>query len=73
MSGSGDTDIESLIEAARLSGTTDPEQEIAALQDLLRLAWNLMNERQQTELIESDEAQALLAQDQEADEEDEED
>ncbi len=72
MSGSGDIDIESLIEAARLSGTADPEQEIAGLQDLLRVAWNLMNERQQAEFIESDEAQALLTEEDEADEEGEE-
>ncbi len=72
MSGSGDNDIESLIEAARLSGTADPEREIAGLQDLLRLAWNLMNERQQAELIESDEAQALLAQEEEDEEGEEE-
>jgi hypothetical protein len=72
MSGSGDIDIESLIEATRLSGATDPEQEITGLQDLLRLAWNLMNERQQAELIESDEAQALLAQEEEDEEGEEE-
>ena len=60
MSGATDTDIESLIDAARLSGAVDPEHEIAALQDLLRAAWALMSETQQTALIESDEAQELL-------------
>jgi hypothetical protein len=70
MSGSGESDIEGIIEAARLSSASDPEQEIVALQDLLRAAWSLMSERQQSELIESDEAQALLAEDE--DEEDEE-
>ena len=60
MSGAGETDIESLIDAARTSGTVDPEQEITGLQDLLRIAWGLMTEAQQTALLESDEAQALL-------------
>ncbi len=60
MSGAGDTDIESLIDAARTSGTVDPEQEITGLQDLLRIAWGLMTEAQQTALLESDEAQTLL-------------
>jgi hypothetical protein len=60
MSGIGENDIESLIEAARSYGTDDPEQEIAALQDLLRTAWGLMTETQQSALVESDEAQALL-------------
>ena len=41
-------------------GTVDPEHEIAALQDLLRAAWGLMTEAQQTALLESDEAQAVL-------------
>jgi hypothetical protein len=69
MSGATDTDIESLIDAARLSGTVDPEQEIASLQDLLRTAWGLMTETQQTALRESDEAQAVLTSDEdEADE-----
>ena len=69
MSGATDTDIESLIDAARTSGTVDPEQEIAALQDLLRTAWGLMSEAQQTALMESDEAQAVLLSDEdEADE-----
>jgi hypothetical protein len=69
MSGTTDTDIESLIDAARLSGTVDPEQEIASLQDLLRTAWGLMTETQQTALLESDEAQAVLTSDEdEADE-----
>ena len=44
----------------RSSGTVDPEQEIAGLQDLLRIAWGLTTEAQQTSLLESDEAQALL-------------
>ncbi len=69
MSGTSDTDIENLIDAARNSGTVDPEQEIAALQDLLRTAWGLMAEAQQAALLESDEAQMLLASDEnEADE-----
>jgi hypothetical protein len=63
MSGTGDTDVESLIEAARNSGTIDPEQEITALQDLLRAAWGLMSEAQQTALLESDEAQGVLTSD----------
>jgi len=70
MSGSGDSDIEGLIEAAKLSSAADPEQEIVALQDLLRVAWGLMSERQQAELIESEEAQVLLTE--EGDEEAEE-
>jgi hypothetical protein len=60
MSGASETDIESLIDIARTYGTDDPEQEIAALQDLLRTAWGLMAEAQQVALVESDEAQALL-------------
>jgi hypothetical protein len=63
MSGSTDTDIESLIDAARSAGTVDPEQEITALQDLLRTAWGLMSEAQQTALLESDEAQTVLMSD----------
>jgi len=73
MSGAGDTDIEGLIDAARSLGTADPEHEIATLQDLLRAAWGLMTEAQQTALMESDEAQAALTTDEdeagEADEE----
>jgi hypothetical protein len=69
VSGAGETDIESLIDAARTSGTVDPEQEIAGLQDLLRTAWGLMSEAQQIALLESDEAQALLAESDEAPEE----
>jgi hypothetical protein len=70
MSGATDNDIETLIDAAREAGTDDPEQEIAALQDLLRMAWSLMTESQQTALFESDEAQSILAPDQDdADEE----
>jgi hypothetical protein len=68
MSGGGETDVESLIDAARLSGAVDPEQEIAALQDLLRAAWGLMNETQQTALIESDEAQEQLVGDEDVEE-----
>ncbi len=69
MSGTSDTDIENLIDAARNSGTVDPEQEIASLQDLLRTAWGLMTEAQQAALMESDEAQTVLASDEdEADE-----
>jgi hypothetical protein len=60
MSGASDDDIESLIEAARSSGALDPEREIAALQDLLRIAWSLMTETQQAALLESDEAKAVL-------------
>jgi hypothetical protein len=63
MSGGGETDIESLIDAARTSGVSDPDQEIATLQDLLRIAWDLMSEAQQTALLESDEAQSVLASD----------
>jgi hypothetical protein len=60
MSGTSDLDVESLIEAARNYGTDDPEQEIEALQDLLRAAWNLMTERQQASLLQSDEALTVL-------------
>jgi hypothetical protein len=60
MSGTSDLDVESLIEAARNFGTDDPEQEIEALQDLLRAAWNLMTERQQASLLQSDEALTVL-------------
>jgi hypothetical protein len=60
MSGTSDHDVESLIEAARNYGTDDPEQEIEALQDLLRAAWNLMTERQQASLLQSDEALTVL-------------
>ena len=63
MSGGGETDIESLIDAARHSGVIDPDQEIATLQDLLRIVWDLMSEAQQTALLESDEAQSVLASD----------
>ena len=63
MSGASDTDIESLIDAARSLGTADPDQEIATLQDLLRTAWGLMTEAQQIALMESDEAQTALAAD----------
>ena len=70
MSGTSDNDVESLIEAARNYGTDDPEQEIEALQDLLRAAWNLMTERQQASLLQSDEALTVLeAEDSDEDEE----
>jgi hypothetical protein len=70
MSGTSDNDVESLIEAARNYGTDDPEQEIEALQDLLRAAWNLMTERQQASLLQSDEALTVLeAEDSDDDEE----
>jgi hypothetical protein len=69
MSGSAETDIENLLDAARELGTEDPDEEIGALQDLLRAAWNLMTEVQQTALMQSDEAQAVL--EPEIDEEDE--
>jgi hypothetical protein len=67
MSGATDTDIESLIDAARHTGTIDPEHEIEGLQDLLRVAWGLMSEAQQAALLQSDEAQALLADMEESD------
>jgi len=60
MSDTDGIDIEDLIAAAQIAGAGDPEQEITALQDLLRLAWGLMTERQQADMIESDEAQAVL-------------
>ena len=60
MSGSAETDIENLLDAARELGTEDPEEEINALQELLRAAWNLMTEAQQTTLMQTDEAQAVL-------------
>jgi hypothetical protein len=60
MSDTDGSDIEDLIAAAQISGAGDPEQEIAALQDLLRVAWGLMTERQQADLVESEEAQAVL-------------
>ena len=63
MSGAADNDIESLIDAARTYGTADPEDEVEALQDLLRAAWALMTERQQAALMESDEALAVLSPD----------
>jgi hypothetical protein len=72
MSGTSDHDVESLIEAARNYGTDDPEQEIEALQDLLRAAWGLMTERQQTALLQSDEALTVLEADEDESDEDEE-
>jgi hypothetical protein len=72
MSGSSDNDVESLIEAARNFGTDDPEQEIEALQDLLRAAWNLMTERQQVSLMQSDEALTVLEAEEDSDEDEDE-
>ena len=72
MSGSSDNDVESLIEAARNFGTDDPEQEIEALQDLLRAAWNLMTERQQVSLMQSDEALTVLEAGEDSDEDEDE-
>ncbi|HEY7577957.1 MAG TPA: hypothetical protein VH855_10200 [Acetobacteraceae bacterium] len=72
MSGTTDHDVESLIEAARNYGTDDPEQEIEALQDLLRAAWNLMAERQQAALLQSDEALTVLEAEEGSDEDEEE-
>jgi hypothetical protein len=60
MSGTDGVDVEDLIAASQIASAGDPEQEIAALQDLLRLAWGMMTERQQADLIESDEAQEVL-------------
>jgi hypothetical protein len=73
MSGSAETDIENLLDAARELGTEDPEEEINALQELLRAAWNLMTEAQQTTLMQTDEAQAVLEpeEDEDAEEPDE--
>jgi hypothetical protein len=72
MSGTSDLDVESLIEAARNYGTDDPEQEIEALQDLLRAAWNLMTERQQASLLQSDEALTVLEAEEDSDEDEDE-
>ena len=72
MSGTSDRDVESLIEAARNYGTDDPEQEIEALQDLLRAAWALMTERQQAALLQSDEALTVLEAEGDSSDEDEE-
>ena len=72
MSGTSDLDVESLIEAARNYGTDDPEQEIEALQNLLRAAWNLMTERQQASLLQSDEALTVLEAEAESDEDEDE-
>ncbi|HUB45937.1 MAG TPA: hypothetical protein VMB73_13205 [Acetobacteraceae bacterium] len=60
MSGTDGVDVEDLIASAQIASAGDPEQEIATLQDLLRLAWGLMTERQQNDMIESDEAQEVL-------------
>lgn len=60
MSGTTGVDIDDLLDAARTLGAVDPEQEIMALQDLLRASWGLMTETQQIGLIETDEAQAVL-------------
>jgi hypothetical protein len=72
MSGTSENDVESLIEAARNYGTDDPEQEIEALQDLLRTAWSLMTERQQAALLQSDEALTVLEAEEDESDEDEE-
>lgn len=69
MSDSDGIDIEDLIAASQIAGAGDPEQEIEALHDLLRAAWGLMSERQQRELTESDEAQAVLQAEEEEGEE----
>jgi hypothetical protein len=60
MSDTDGIDIEDLIAASQISGAGDPEHEIEALQDLLRVAWGLMTERQQADFVESEEAQAIL-------------
>jgi hypothetical protein len=60
MSDTDGVDVEDLIAAAQIGSAGDPEQEIATLQDLLRLAWGLMTERQQSDMVESDEAQTVL-------------
>ena len=60
MSDTDDTDVEDLIDAARSLGTSDPEQEITALQEILRASWNLMTEKQQADLVETDEVQEIL-------------
>lgn len=60
MSDTDGIDIEDLIAASQIASAGDPEQEIAALQDLLRVAWGLMTERQQVDFVDSEEAQAVL-------------
>lgn len=70
MSDTDGVDVEDLIAAAQIASAGDPEQEIATLQDLLRLAWGLMTERQQNDLIGSDEAQEVLAAEEEGEESD---
>jgi hypothetical protein len=60
MSGTTGVDIDDLLDGTRNLGAIDPEQEITALQDLLRAAWGLMTEAQQASLIETDEAQEIL-------------
>jgi hypothetical protein len=69
MSGTEGITIEDLIAAAQIASAGDPDQEIAALQDLLRVAWGLMTERQQSGMVESDEAQELLLAEEEEGEE----
>lgn len=69
MSDAEGVDVEDLIAAAQIASAGDPEQEIASLQELLRLAWGLMTERQQNELIDSDEAQEVLQAEEEGGEE----
>ena len=69
MSDSDGVDIEELLTAAQIAGAGAPEQEIEGLQDLLRAALGLMYERQQADLVESDEAQAVLQAEEEEGEE----
>jgi hypothetical protein len=69
MSDTDGVDVEDLIGAAQTYAAGDPDQEIAVLQDLLRAAWGLMTERQQSDLADSDEAQTVLQPDDEDEEE----
>jgi hypothetical protein len=69
MSDADGIDIEDLMTAAQIAGAGDPEQEIEALQDLLREAWGLRTERQQRDLVASDEAQAVLLAEEDEDDE----
>jgi hypothetical protein len=61
LSDTNGTDIEELLGAVDEYGATDPEEALESLADLLRVAWNLMTEGQRSTLLASDEAQALLA------------
>ncbi len=72
MSGESEPDIEYFIELARTHGADDPEREIGDLQDLLRVAWTLMTSSQRTSLVESDEAQAMMEDDDDLDDPDDE-